>query len=117
MVSYINRDKLEGHGLVAKLIKMTKRLDLYSYSEQQVVNKKSSQKMIVRFMHKYEVMFFEFEGFGDLLGQEATLYTGNVEISSGFIGINNDVALYYQCHLPEGGMAITITNPNESSFY
>ena len=116
-MSYISRSKLEGHGLVAKLIRMTKRLDLYSYQEQQIVNTKRSQKMIVRFMHKYQVMFFEFEGFGDLLGQEATLYSGNIEISSGFIGINNDVSLYYRCPLPKGGISVTVANPNEPSFY
>lgn len=73
--------------------------------------------MIVRFMHKYEVMFFEFEGFGDLLGQETILYSKNIVIARAYIGINNDVALYYRYPLPNSAMAITIANPNESSFY
>jgi len=117
-VSYISRDELQAYGLVGKLIRMARRLDLYSYRDQVVVSKKwSESKMAIHFSHRYEMMFFEFEGFGDLLGQEAILYSKNISIASGFIGINNDVSLYYQCPLPKCGMAITVANPNEPSFY
>lgn len=117
-MSYISRSKLEGHGLVAKLIRMTKRLDLYSYRDQVVVSKKRSEhKIAIHFSHKHEAMFFEFIGFGDLFGQEAILYSGSIAISSGFIGINNDVSLYYQNPLPRSGVAITVAMPDESSFY
>jgi hypothetical protein len=111
-VSYVSRSKLKGHGLVGQLISMTRLLDLHSYQEQQIVNTKRSQKMIVRFVPKSEVMFFEFEGFGDLLGQEATLCYGNHAIASGLIGIDNDVTLYYQNPLPRVGMAITVAAPD-----
>ena len=111
-MSYVSRSKLKGHGLVGQLISMTRLLDLHSYQEQQIVNTKRSQKMIVRFVPKSEVMYFEFEGFGDLLGQEATLCYGNHAIASGLIGIDNDVALYYQNPLPRVGMAITVAAPD-----
>ena len=117
-MSYISKDKLQAYGLVGKLIRMTRRLDLYSYRDQVVVSKKRSEsKTAIHFSHKYEMMFFEFIGFGDLFGQEATLYSGSIVISSGFIGINNDVSLYYQNPLPRSGVAITVAMPDESSFY
>ncbi len=112
MVSYISKAKLESSGLIGKLISMTRLLDLHSYQEQEVVNPKWSKEMIVRFVPKFEVMFFEFEGFGDLLGQEATLCYGNHAIASGLIGIDNDVTLYYQNPLPRVGMAITVAAPD-----
>ncbi len=111
-VQYVLKRKYSANSLMGKLVQMLKQIDLYSCGEQKISTRRNaSRQLAVYFYHRSHMMHFEFEGFGDLLGQEITVYSRGSWQASNFIGIDNDVCLHYQDPLPLSGLAITITSP------
>lgn len=94
----------ETKNLYSLLGTLARNIDWQKYGMQTVTARRRGATIHMR--HAKQVIFLEFEGFGDLFGQAVALVRDYHNITQGFIGINNNVTLCYPGCLPERGIKL-----------